>query len=76
MWIRMKRKESRCFARAVIRFSGFAAVGELLLFHLSGCGGAAPVPQTVTPIGTNTITVTGSSGGVTPQTKQLALTIH
>ena len=79
LMINMRTKESRCFARLAIRFSGFAAVAVLLLFHLSGCGGAGgatPVPQIVTPPGMSTITVTASSSGVTPQTIQLALTVH
>jgi hypothetical protein len=41
-----------------------------------GAGGATPVSQIVTPPRMSTITVTASSGGVTPQTIQLALTGH
>jgi len=54
-----------------IRFGGFAAVVAILLFHLSGCGGAGgatPVPQIVAPPGMSATKVTASSGGVTPQT--------
>ena len=78
--INASRKESRFFARVAIRFGGFAAVAGILLFHLSGCGGAGgttlPVTQIVTAPGMSAITVTATSGGVTPQTIQLTLTVH
>jgi hypothetical protein len=47
--------------------------------HLSGCGGAGgsmPTLQIVTPLGMSTITLTASSGSVTPRTIQLTLTVH
>jgi hypothetical protein len=86
------RRELHRFARRVeIRLAGFAAIAGLMLFHLSGCGGRASttigttgsttggttqVPQIVTPAGTSAITVTASSGSLTPQTIQLTLTVH
>jgi hypothetical protein len=81
------REESRGFGRVAIRFGGFIVIAGLLLVHLSGCGGAGgttnsttssttQVPQIVTPPGMSTITITASSGSLTPQTIQLTLTVH
>jgi hypothetical protein len=58
LMINARRKELRCFARVAIRFDGFAALAGILLFHLSGCGGAGgttPVAQIVTLPGMSAI---------------------
>jgi len=74
-----QHKKRRITLLWAIRFAGFIVIAGLLLFHLSGCGGAGgmtnsttsnttQVAQNVTPPGMSTITVTASSGSLTPHT--------
>jgi hypothetical protein len=71
----------------IFGFASVAIVAGLLLLPLGGCGGGStsaaqptPTPPTPsgisTPAGTTSITVTATSGTLTPQTIQLTLIVH